>query len=113
MTSTKLVETKDKYQEAYDLVKDIDAELVYNQGGNLPESIANVEFVLETFQPKGAGRPRVLARGDLSDIADELAKGWSDDWLHHFENGGYDSTIGDWLDKYEANLRVAKPRKTK
>jgi len=100
-----------RYQKAYDLVKDIDAEKIYHQSGNLPKDIANVQFVLETFRPQGAGRPRILARGDLGDIADELSKAWSDDWLHHFENGGYDSTIGKWLDKYEANLRVVQPRK--
>lgn len=108
-----ITETKNKYQEAYDLVADIDADLVYNQSGNLPESIANIEFVLETFRPAGAGRPRVLARGDLGDIADELSKAWSDDWLNHFENGGYNSTIGEWLNNYEANLRIIKPRRKK
>lgn len=97
------------YKEAYDLVANINAELVYNQSGNLPESIAKIEFVLTA--PTLFGTPKVLARGDLGVIADELSKAWSDDWLHHFENGGYDSTIGQWLDKYDARLRIIKPRR--
>jgi hypothetical protein len=106
--------TQSKYQEAYDLVAGVPAGQVYGQviWRETYPHLEDVEFVLESFNWNG--RPRVLARGDLGEIAEELAKGWSDDWLNHFENGGYsDSTIGEWLSHYDANLRVIKPRRKK
>jgi hypothetical protein len=103
---------QNKYQKAYELVADVKATLVYDRTNWEYPQLDNVEFVLEAYNP--TGRPRVLARGDIGDIAEELSKAWSSDWLNHFEDGGYsDSTIGEWLNKYEANLRIIKPRRKK